>query len=41
MTLFLAFTAGANVDFGELVLKYAEPAEPANVIPFSETAAGA
>jgi predicted unusual protein kinase regulating ubiquinone biosynthesis (AarF/ABC1/UbiB family) len=39
--LALAFTAGANVDFGELVMKYAEPPEPANVIPFGQTAAGA
>jgi predicted unusual protein kinase regulating ubiquinone biosynthesis (AarF/ABC1/UbiB family) len=39
--LALAFTAGANIDFGELVMKYAEPAEPANVIPLSQTAAGA
>ena len=39
--LALAFNAGANVDFGELVLKYAEPAEPANILPFGETAAGA
>jgi predicted unusual protein kinase regulating ubiquinone biosynthesis (AarF/ABC1/UbiB family) len=39
--LALAFTAGANVDFGELVLKYAEPAEPANILPFDQTAAGA
>jgi predicted unusual protein kinase regulating ubiquinone biosynthesis (AarF/ABC1/UbiB family) len=38
--LALAFTAGANVDFGELVMKYAE-AEPANVIHFGQTAAGA
>jgi predicted unusual protein kinase regulating ubiquinone biosynthesis (AarF/ABC1/UbiB family) len=39
--LALAFTAGANVDFGELVLKYTEPAEPANILPFDQTAAGA
>ena len=40
--LALAFATGSNVDFGELVLKYArDPAEPANVIPFGQTAAGA
>ena len=39
--LALAFTSGANVDFGELVMKYAEPErEPANIIPFGQTAAG-
>jgi len=40
--LALAFTTGSNVDFGELVMKYAEPErEPANIIPFGQTAAGA
>lgn len=40
--LALAFTAGANVDFGELVMKYADPElQPANILPFMETAAGA
>jgi predicted unusual protein kinase regulating ubiquinone biosynthesis (AarF/ABC1/UbiB family) len=40
--LALAFTSGANVDFGELVMKYAEPEpEPANVLAFGQTAAGA
>jgi ubiquinone biosynthesis protein len=45
MGLFLAliFTAGADVDFPKIVLKYAaEPArQPANIIPFGQTAAGA
>jgi predicted unusual protein kinase regulating ubiquinone biosynthesis (AarF/ABC1/UbiB family) len=39
--LALAFTSGANVDFGELVMKYAEPTGPANIIQFDQTAAGA
>jgi predicted unusual protein kinase regulating ubiquinone biosynthesis (AarF/ABC1/UbiB family) len=40
--LALAFTAGANVDFGELVMKYADPdLPPANILTFTETAAGA
>jgi predicted unusual protein kinase regulating ubiquinone biosynthesis (AarF/ABC1/UbiB family) len=38
--LALAFTAGANVDFGELVMKYAEP-EQAHILPFDQSAAGA
>ncbi len=45
MGLFLAliFTAGVDVDFPEIVLRYAdEPArQPANIIPFDQTAAGA
>jgi ubiquinone biosynthesis protein len=45
MGLFLAliFTAGADVDFPKIVLRYAAgPArQPANVVPFGQTAAGA